>query len=282
MLFKFKNKQFECGQTTRLMGILNVTPDSFSDGSEYTDTQCAVEHAFEMHANGAEIIDVGGESTRPGAPEVSVEEEIKRVIPVLAKIKSNHPEIVLSIDTTKSEVAEAALKEGADILNDISGLQLDSKIADLAAEYNAGLILMHMRGTPANMKTLCDYENLIEEIKQFLSTAANQANQAGVPKENIMLDPGLGFAKNPSQNIGIMQKIADFANLGYPLLVGPSRKSFIGEILDEPDPKKRIWGTAGAIAWLAMRKIAFVRIHDVKEMNDVVKVIQACTGKLNM
>lgn len=276
MIFKFKNRQFECSKS-HLMGILNVTPDSFSDGSEFNDPRQAVDHAVAMHEAGAEIIDIGGESTRPGALEISVEEEINRVIPVVSKLKTTHPEIVISIDTTKASVAEAAMQEGADIINDISGLQYDPAIANIAAEYNAGLILMHMRGTPATMKALCVYDDLIAEIKTFLVDAVAKAVSADLPKENIILDPGIGFAKTPAQNIEIMQHIADFADLGYPLLVGPSRKSFIGKILNETEPKKRIWGTAGAIAYLVMKKIAFIRVHDVREMQDVVKVIQQMT-----
>jgi dihydropteroate synthase len=274
MKFKFKNREFECGKTSRLMGILNVTPDSFSDGSQFTDPQKAVDHALEMHEAGADIIDVGGESTRPGAPEVSVEEEIKRVIPIFTKLKAIKPEIVISIDTTKSEVAEAALSEGADIINDISGLQYDSEIAKSAAKYNAGLILMHMRGTPATMKSLCEYDNLICEIRNFLDNVAKKAVAAGVPRENIMLDPGIGFAKNTEQNIEIMREIEFFSKTGFPVLVGPSRKSFIGDILNRVDPRERIWGTAGAVAWLAMKKVAFIRVHDVKKMKDVIRVIQ--------
>ena len=278
MNFKFKNREFECGKSSRLMGILNVTPDSFSDGSQFLDSEQAIDHALAMHEAGADIIDIGGESTRPGAPEVSLEEEIKRVIPILTKLKSLKPEIVVSIDTTKSGLAEIALKEGADIINDISGLQNDPEIANYAAKHNAGLILMHMRGTPATMNSLRDYDYLICEIRNFLENAAEKAIAAGVPQENIMLDPGIGFAKDSEQNIQIIREIDSFAVTGYPLLAGPSRKSFIGDILDEGDPDKRVWGTAGAIAWLAMKKVDFIRVHDVKEMHDVIAVIQALAG----
>ena len=273
MKLKFKNREFECGKTSRLMGILNVTPDSFSDGGNFLDFEQAVDHAIEMHETGADIIDIGGESTRPGAPEVSLKEEIKRVIPVLLDIKSIRPEIVVSIDTTKGELAEIALKEGADIINDISGLQNDPKIAKLAAKYNAGLILMHTRGTPATMKSLNNYDNLICEVRDFLDNAAEKAISAGVPRENIILDPGIGFAKDSAQSIQIMQEIVKIAESGYPILVGPSRKSFIGEVLNEPNPTDRIWGTAGAVAWLVMKKVDFIRVHDVKEMHDVIAVI---------
>jgi dihydropteroate synthase len=273
--FNFKSGSITCGQKTRLMGILNVTPDSFSDGGVFTDQNHAVSHAVNMIENGADIIDIGGESTRPGAPPVSLKNELKRVIPIISKLKSVVPESIISIDTTKPEVANAALSEGADIINDISGLQFSPEIADIAAKYNAGLILMHMRGTPATMKQLCSYNNLVLEICQFMENSADLAIARGVKKENIILDPGIGFAKNSNQNIEIIRSIAKFANLGYPLLVAPSRKSFIGEILNQPNPEKRIWGTAGAVAWLAMHNVDFIRIHDVREMNELLSVIEA-------
>ena len=275
MIFKFKDKEFDC-QHTRLMGILNVTPDSFSDGGRFIDPRQAVDHAVQMHEAGAQIIDIGGESTRPGAPEIPSREEIGRVIPVIVKLKSAYPEMVISIDTTKAEVAEAALKEGVDIINDISGLQFDAQLANLAAEYNAGLVLMHMRGTPANMKEMCDYHDLIGEIKQFLKAAADQAVACGVSKENIMIDPGIGFAKNHQQNIEIIKHITAFNELEFPLLAGPSRKSFLGKILSESEPERRLFGTAAVIAYLALKKVAFLRVHDVRQMQDVVQVIQAC------
>lgn len=278
MKFKFKDREFECGKNSRLMGILNVTPDSFSDGSQFLNHEKAIDHALEMFESGADIIDIGGESTRPGATEVSIEEEINRVIPVLSKLKSIKPDMIISIDTTKKQVVEVALKEGADIINDISGLQFNPQIAKLAAEHKAGLILMHMRGTPATMNSLREYDDLICEIRKFLENAAKIAIDAGVAQDHIMLDPGIGFAKNSTQNIEIMQKINSFSDLGYPLLVGPSRKSFIGEILKESEPNKRIWGTAGAIAWLAIKKVDFIRVHDVREMHDVIAVIKGITG----
>ncbi len=257
------------------MGILNVTPDSFSDGGNFIDKKQAVEHAVEMFESGAEIIDIGGESTRPGAPSVDPAEEIRRVVPIVTELKSVNQDIIISVDTRKFEVASAALSEGAEIINDVSGLQHSPEIANIAAEYNAGLILMHMRGTPATMKSLCDYNDLTGEICQFLTGAANFAISEGINRENIMLDPGIGFAKNTSQNLEIMAKIAEFANLGYPLLAGPSRKSFIGETLNEADPEKRIGGTAGAVAWLAMQRVDVVRVHDVREMYDLIRIIEA-------
>jgi dihydropteroate synthase len=273
--FNFRSRSLECGKQTRLMGVLNITPDSFSDGGAFIDKKDAVAHAVEMVEAGAEIIDIGGESTRPGAPEVSLKDELTRVIPIISDLKAALPEIIISIDTTKAEVAAVALTEGADIINDISGLKYSPQIANLAAEHNAGLILMHMRGTPATMKQHCNYNDLICEVSKSLQESANLAISRGVPEENIMLDPGIGFAKNSSQNIEIMRSIAKFADLGYPILAGPSRKSFIGDILEQPDPEERVWGTGGAVAWLTMQRVDMIRVHDIKEMKEIIKVIEA-------
>ena len=274
--FCFRERSFQTGKKTRIMGILNVTPDSFSDGGCFVDTEKAVSHALQMLKDGADVIDVGGESTRPGAPAVSVQEELDRVLPVIREIRNASKDAIISIDTTKPEVARSAIEAGADILNDVSGLKFNPEIANVAAEFNSGLILMHMRGNPATMQTMCNYKDLITEISEELEVSANSALSRGVPKENIMLDPGIGFAKNAEQNIEIMKNIAKFAKLGYPLLVGPSRKSFIGHIINESDPSKRIWGTGGAVAVLAVNKVDLIRVHDVKEMHDLLKVFDQC------
>lgn len=257
------------------MGILNVTPDSFSDGSQFYDVDKAIEHALFMHRNGAAVIDIGGESTRPGAEPVSAEEELDRVVPVTAALKKHAPEIIISIDTTKSRVAYEVLKAGADIINDISGLAYDPEIADVAAEFNAGLVLMHTRGTPENMFELTDYDDIISDISVSLADSAYTAEKKGVKKDSIIIDPGIGFAKTPLQNLEILNKITVFNELGYPLLVGPSRKSFIGAVLGQPDPEKRIFGTAASVAWLAVNNVDFIRVHDVREMAEVVSVIES-------
>ena len=274
-ILRFKDRYIECSGRPHLMGILNLTPDSFSDGGLYPNTASAVDAALEMVENGAAVIDIGGESTRPGARPVSLQEEIKRVVPVIKALRMSSGDIAISIDTTKPEVAASALEAGADIINDISGLQASPELADIAARYNAGLILMHMRGTPATMKGLCRYDNLLEEICIFLRNAAGTAVSCGVPEENIVLDPGIGFAKNTEQNIEIMQKIKKFEKLGFPLLAGPSRKTFIGDITGKSNPARRIWGTAGAVAWLALQRVDFIRVHDVGAMYDVIEIINA-------
>jgi len=273
--FKFRNSQFELLGKSRIMGILNVTPDSFSDGNQYIDLHEAVAHAIDMLKNGADIIDIGGESTRPGAVAVSDKEELRRVIPVLKALKSKVPNAVISVDTTKSSVAKVALSEGADIINDISGLTYDIGIADLVAEHKAGLILMHTRGNPDNMLDLTDYSNLIPEITEFLSRASEVAISRGVDRENIILDPGIGFAKTHVQNLEIIKKIKIFEETGYPILVGPSRKSFIGAVLNQKNPENRIWGTGAVVAWLARENISFIRVHDVREMREIISLTES-------
>ncbi len=277
-IFKFKDGEFSLGGRSKIMGILNVTPDSFSDGAEFLAPDKALEHAESMIRDGAEIIDVGGESSRPGAGAVPSELEISRVIPVIQCIRKKFPSIAISIDTTKSGVAKAALDAGANIINDISGLKKSPGMASLAAEYGAGLVIMHMRGKPSDMQSMTDYGELIPEIIQFLGDAASSAVSCGVSPSSIAIDPGIGFSKNFQQNLEIMRNIESFKSLGYPLLVGPSRKSFVGRVLGRENPRDRLFGTAGAIAWLAMKKIEFLRVHDVQEMLDVVKMIDAISS----
>lgn len=213
-----------------VMGILNVTPDSFSDGGKFFSKSEALSHASEMIEAGVDIIDIGGESSRPGSIPISVDEELNRVIPVLQIIKDKYPASVISVDTTKYEVAAQALKSGADIINDISGLTFDERIADAAAEFNAGLILMHIKGTPQNMQVNPIYENIISEIKMFLLTQIDKAAAKGVNK--IIIDPGIGFGKKYDDNFIILRNLKELCEIKYPLLIGVSRKSFIGNELN--------------------------------------------------
>ena len=260
------------------MGILNVTPDSFSDGGKYVQHGTAVDHALMMIDNGADIIDVGGESTRPSAAEISVETEIERIVPVISELRKARPDIIISADTRKSRVAAAAVEAGADIINDISGLQFSPDMAKTAAEKNAGLIIMHMRGIPADMQDSKNliYSDLLGEISNFLKNAAEKAIKAGVHRESIIIDPGLGFSKGPEQNMEICGKIDRIAELGFPVLAGHSRKSFIGNMLNEPDPAERIWGSAGVTAWLALKGAGILRVHDVKETFQLLKTLEKC------
>lgn len=266
---------------SRLMGIVNVTPDSFSDGGEYWAPEKAVEHALELLDDGAGIIDIGGESTRPGADFVSVEQEIDRVVPVIRGLKNIRPDCVISLDTRKSEVARAGLEAGADIINDISGLAFSPDMAQVVAEYNAGLVIMHMRGTPETMQdpTNLEYKDVVVEVKDALERLADSALVAGVAADRIILDPGIGFSKNLEQNLDLLANIDKIKETGYPVLVGPSRKSFIGGALNITSPTERKWGTAGAVAFLAMKQIDIIRVHDVREMREALQIFELCLSR---
>lgn len=263
---------------SRLMGIVNVTPDSFSDGGRWFEPQRAIEHAVELLDCGADIIDIGGESTRPGADFIPIEEEIARVVPVIAGLKKVQPHCIISIDTRKSAVAKAAIEAGATILNDISGLKFSPDMAAIAATYNASLIIMHMRGTPETMQlpNNLEYDNVVDDVGRCLTETADKAIKAGVVPEKIIIDPGIGFAKNCRQNIALLAGIDKLQAFGYPVLVGPSRKAFIGQTLNISDPAQRQWGTAGVVAYLAMHKIDIIRVHDIREMAEMLQMFACC------
>jgi len=256
-----------------VMGILNLTPDSFSDGGKYLDEKKAVLRAVEMAEEGADIIDIGGESTRPGAKKVTAGEEIKRVIPVLEKIvkKTGLP---VSVDTYKYEVAKAALDEGASIINDISGLKFSPKIAELTAKAGAGLILMHIKGTPSDMQKDPKYADVVKEIKNYLKESTAVALEAGNKKESIVLDPGIGFGKTLEHNLIILKNIHEFVKLGYPVMLGVSRKSFIGKILNT-ESTGRLEGSLAAAVLSVKEGVSIVRVHDVKETVRALRVTEA-------
>lgn len=253
---KIGNKEFILGERTYVMGILNVTPDSFSDGGKYNEIECALKHADELIGYGADIIDIGGESTRPGFEVVSVEEEIKRVVPIIKAIKEKF-DIVISIDTYKSRTAEEAIKAGADIINDVWGFKKDKDMASVAAKYNVPCILMHNRFEGL-------YTNLMEDVLTDLRESINIALEAGVKKENIILDPGIGFAKTYEENLIVMNNLEEIKKLGYPLLLGTSRKSMIGLTLDLP-VNDRVEGTLATTVIGIMKGCEFIRVHDVLE-----------------
>ena len=257
------------------MGVLNLTPDSFSGDGIYNDVGRAVETAERMVSEGADIIDVGGESTRPGASRVELQEEIKRVIPVVERLAKSL-KVPISIDTYKSEVARRSLDAGASILNDITGLESDEKTAAIVARYDAYVVLMHIRGTPLSMQQNPVYENLLEEIIEKLRYLAGKAETNGIKKEKIIVDPGIGFGKTYEHNLEILNRLADFKILEKPVLVGPSRKSFIGNILGI-EPKDRVFGTAAAVAVAIKNGADIVRVHDIAAMKDVVMVSDAIT-----
>ena len=260
----------DLSERTHLMGILNVTPDSFWDGGQYFDTEHAVQRALAMEQEGADIIDIGGESTRPGSDSVPESEEINRVIPVIEAL-SRTLSVPISIDTTKAGVAEAALDAGACIVNDISAMRGDPRMIEVVKRAAGPVVLMHMQGTPRTMQQCTEYAHLIKEIADFLQQAADSAIERGIAKERIVIDPGIGFGKTWADNFVLLSKLEAFVRLGFPLLVGPSRKSFIGWALDVPE-NDRLMGTASAVAAAVLNGAHIVRVHDVKEMHQVVKI----------
>jgi len=263
------------GERTLVMGVLNVTPDSFSDGGKFFDAERAVEQAMEMERRGADLLDVGGESTRPGSAGISAQEELARVLPVLQALR-RRLKIPVSIDTQKTEVAEAALDAGAQIINDISGLKSDPRIAKVAARRRVPLILMHMRGEPRTMQAGGFARDVMQDVMQGLRKSARVARKSGVRKSQIILDPGIGFGKSFAQNYELLQKLPQLAKLGYPLLVGTSRKGFLGATLAREGkpapPEERIWGTAATVTASILNGAHIVRVHDVAEMVQVARV----------
>lgn len=264
---------FRFGSRTYIMGVLNLTPDSFSGDGICDDVDSAVKNALIMTAEGADIIDVGGESTRPGSKPVSLKEELGRVIPVVKKIAKSAG-VPISVDTTKSEVARQALDNGASIINDISGLESDAKMISVAKEFRAKVVLMHIKGTPLTMQKNPAYGNLLKEILEKLRELIKKAEAGGVKKENIIIDPGIGFGKTFEHNLEILKGLSEFKALDKPILVGPSRKAFIGKILDA-EPKNRIFGTAAAVSVAINNGADMVRVHDVREMKQVAAVTDA-------
>jgi len=261
------------GRRTLIMGIVNVTPDSFSGDGLHRQVAAAVEQGRRFVQEGADILDVGGESTRPGAVPVSREEELARVIPVIERL-AGEISIPISVDTYKPEVAEAALAAGACIVNDITGLQGDPRMAGVAARAGAAAVAMHMRGTPQNMQDNPVYSDLIGEISSFLAHSVEVATRAGLRRDQIVLDPGIGFGKTLEHNLELLRRLGEFAELGQPILIGVSRKGFIGRILGLP-PSERVEGTAAAVALSIARGADIVRVHDVREMARVAKVADA-------
>lgn len=253
---------------TLVMGIVNVTPDSFSDGGKYFAPITAIDFAFKLIDEGADIIDIGGESTRPGADKVSCSEELARVIPVIEGIRSNNNKILISIDTTKSVVAKEAVEAGANIINDVSGLSFDNQMPETIAQLKAPVIIMHMKGNPSDMQENPKYKDVIDEIITYFKEKINIAINSGIEREMIILDPGIGFGKTVEHNFKILSELNRFNNLELPLLIGPSRKSFIGLTLNLP-PEDRLDGTAATVAVGVNNGARIVRVHDVKNMKRV-------------
>lgn len=272
---KLRRGELVLGKRTLLMGVLNVTPDSFSDGGKYFDAKRAVKHALAMQHHGADILDIGAESTRPGSEGISAGEELARLLPVLEALRGKL-KIPISVDTQKSAVAEIAIGAGAAMINDVSGLGHDARVAEVAARHRVPLILMHMRGTPRTMQKLPFARNVMRDVMVGWRKSVTIARKAGVKKSQVILDPGIGFGKSFEQNYELLAKLPELARLGYPLLVGTSRKGFLGKTLERdgrPAPvEERIWGTAATVTASILGGAHIVRVHDVAEMARVARV----------
>jgi dihydropteroate synthase len=270
---KWSRFTLDLAKKTHVMGVLNVTPDSFSDGGFFYSRESAVTRGFEMAREGADILDIGGESTRPFSGGVSVAEEIERVVPVIRELAGDL-EIPISIDTRKAEVAEAALEAGASMVNDISALRFDPDLGRVAAAAGVPVVLMHMQGSPETMQQAPHYQNIFREIKDFLRDAVTRAVAAGIPEGLLILDPGIGFGKTFEHNLSLINHFDEFGVLGKPLLSGPSRKAFIGHILDA-QPSERVIGSVAAAVACVLKGAHIVRMHDVAETVDAVRVIDS-------
>lgn len=263
-------------ERTYVMGVVNVTPDSFSDGGVFFDRSVAIERAMEMACEGADIIDIGGESTRPGAEDVPAAEEISRVVPVIREL-AGRVKIAISVDTRKAAVAKAAIESGASIVNDVSGLRFDPDMARVIAKHGSAVILAHSKETPKTMQLNPVYDDLMADIMSNLREAVSAALSAGIERENIIIDPGIGFGKTVEHNLEILNRLDELAGLGMPVCVGVSRKSFIGKILGVDDPRKRLVGSIAAAAAAIMKGAHIVRVHDVKETIQAAQIIDSIT-----
>lgn len=272
-LLKIGQRVLDLYTRSYLMGVLNVTPDSFSDGGRFFKLEEAVKQGLKLAEEGADIIDIGGESTRPGSEPVPIDEELRRVIPVIEELYKEI-QVPISIDTYKSRVAKEALDSGALMVNDISGLRFDPEMKKVVAEYDVPVILMHIQGTPRNMQENPKYDNLIGNLKSYLKDSISIAEEAGISEDKIIVDPGIGFGKTLDDNLRILKNLSEFRSLGKPVMIGVSRKSFIGKILDLPTDK-RLEGSLAALAVAIMNGANILRVHDVKESKRVAKLVDA-------
>jgi dihydropteroate synthase len=274
MILSWNGFNLDLAGKTHIMGVLNVTPDSFSDGGFFFDKENAVRHAHYLIDNGADILDIGGESTRPGSAALPLSEELQRTIPVIEAVaRSVH--VPVSIDTCKAEVARRALDAGASIVNDISGLRFDPAMSQVVAEYGVPVIVMHIKGTPKDMQTHPVYEALIPEIMDYLRCSLRLAADSGIPEDLVIIDPGIGFGKTIDHNLEIIKNLKEFTLLGRPVAIGVSRKAFIGKLLGGAPPSERMEGTAAAVAVSIVNGAHIVRVHDVREMAKVARVADA-------
>lgn len=272
-MFKCRGTELDLNKRTHIMGILNLTPDSFYDTAKYTEIDLALSHTEKMVKEGADIIDIGGESTRPGSDSVSLEEELNRVIPTIQEIRKRF-DVTLSIDTTKSTVAEEAAKEGVSIINDISGLKFDNRIAEIAAEYEMGIVLMHTTSRPKDMQLKTHYKSLVQDVIDSLRFSVEKVQDIGVADNSIVIDPGFGFGKTPEQNLILLKNLKKLSQLGKPILIGTSNKSFIGQILNRKI-NERMEGTAATIAIGIMNGASIVRVHNAGQMRQVSRMVDA-------
>ena len=257
------------------MAIVNITQDSFSDGGLYFDLPCAINHASSCIEQGADILDIGAQSTRPGASDVGVDVEIKRLIPLIKELKALYPEIPISVDTFHHSVAEKVLNNGADWVNDVSGGRHDPEIFKVVADKSCPYVLTHSRGNSKTMDSMALYKNVLKDVKNELSNQIDLALSAGIKREQIIIDPGLGFAKNVDQNLTILRNLEEFTTMNYPVLIGASRKRFIGSVINEPDPINRIFGTSAVASRCVIAGIDLLRVHDVKEISQVIKMTKS-------
>jgi len=272
-VLEVRGRKYKLGHKTWLMGVLNVTPDSFSDGGLFFEKENALRKGLELVAEGAEIIDIGGESARPGAEPIAVDEELRRVLPVLRELRKR-TDVLISVDTTKAEVARASLEEGADIINDISALRFDPQMAKLIFERKVPCVLMHMKGTPKTMQISPFYQDVVEEVKSFLRERIEFAKSCGIETPRIIIDPGIGFGKRLEDNLVLLNNLEVFEELNQPLLVGVSRKSFIGKILNLP-PEQRLEGTIASVVICIQKGAHILRVHDLKEVKRAIAVAEA-------
>jgi dihydropteroate synthase len=277
MIWKLRNRSVDLSRSGLIMGVLNVTPDSFSDGGQFMDEEAAFRHAERMVSEGAIILDVGGESSRPGAEPVPAEEELRRVIPVLRRLRSRFPDLFLSIDTYKAETARQALAAGADIVNDISALRADPAMFEVLKRSDAGVILMHMQGTPRTMQINPYYEDVVTEVFEFLRLRRDELVNGGIDRGRIAIDPGYGFGKRVQDNVQLVRWLSRFAELGQPVVVGISRKSPIAQLLGNPKlpPQERLWPTVALTSLLREKGAHVFRVHDVRPNLEALRMTEA-------
>lgn len=277
MIWKIREREIDLSRRALLMGIINATPDSFSDGGSFLDPQAALAHGLRMIADGAEILDIGGESTRPGAQGVEADEEIRRVLPVIQSLRRKS-DVLISIDTSKAAVAKAALDAGADIINDVTGLRGDAGMPALAAASKAGVVIMHMRGEPRTMQLAPTYDNVVHEVGEFFRQSLESAVASGIDPMRVAIDPGIGFGKSPEHNRRLLVELPAFLTLGRPLLVGVSRKSFLGWLTSSSSMDDRFWPGVALTSLCRERGARILRVHDVKPHREALRMTEAIIG----